>query len=132
KLRVALTSNQDTLQKLQREFAQLDARKRALEEVNFSRAVDMILGSDLDGIHGTLAQLGSVDGPYATALEMAMGGRIQNIVVDDDHVAKEGIEHLKRHRGGRATFLPLTKIRPARPLPVLPNASGVVDYAINL
>ena len=60
------------------------------------------------GIHGVVADLISVDKEYETAIETALGGRIQNIVTDSEETAKRLIEHLKRNRYGRATFLPLT------------------------
>ena len=62
------------------------------------------------GIHGVVADLISVEKEYATAIETALGGRIQNIVTDSEETAKRLIEHLKRNRFGRATFLPLTSI----------------------
>ncbi|MBQ7536453.1 MAG: chromosome segregation protein SMC [Stomatobaculum sp.] len=62
------------------------------------------------GIHGVVADLISVDKKYETAIETALGGKIQNIVTDSEETAKRLIEHLKRNRFGRATFLPLTSI----------------------
>jgi chromosome segregation protein len=111
---------------------QLTAQKRAYEDVQFGRAVDMILQSDLDGVHGTLSQLADVPSDYTLALEIALGGRMQNLVVDNERVAQAGIEWLKNRRGGRATFLPLNKLNPARSLPRLPNGGGIVDFAVNL
>lgn len=130
--RVNLTQTQTKHQEFHREYVQLEARQRAYEEVNFTRAVDTILRSGLSGVHGTVAQLGDVNQDYALAMEIALGGRIQNIVVDDDQVASEGIRLLQENRAGRATFLPLNKIQGARGLPSLPNEPGVIDYAVNL
>lgn len=130
--RVALNKTLERYTGAHRQYVQLEAKKRAYDEVNFSRAVEAVLDSDLDGIHGTLAQLGTVEKDFAVAMEIAMGGRVQNIVVDDDEVAKDGIHYLKETRSGRATFLPLNKIQPARRLPALPRHSGVIDYAVNL
>lgn len=127
-----LNEVQNKFQQFSREYIQLEARQRAYEEVNFTRAVDTILRAGLPGVHGTIAQLGDVDQSYALALEIALGGRIQNIVVDDDRVASEGIRLLQQSKSGRATFLPMNKIQRARPLPALPNVSGVVDFAVNL
>ena len=67
-------------------------------------------------IHGTIAQLGKVDRRYAAALEVAAGNRMQAVVVDNDGDAAEAIEFLKRRKGGRATFLPLNKMRDSRRL----------------
>ncbi len=130
--RVNLNTAQSKFQELHREHIQLEARQRAYEEVNFTRAVDTILRSGLKGVHGTVAQLGDVNQEYALAMEIALGGRIQNIVVDDDQVASDGIRLLQENRAGRATFLPMNKIQGSRGLPPLPNEPGVIDYAVNL
>lgn len=63
------------------------------------------------GIHGTLAQLISVDKEYETAVEVALGGALQNIVTSTEEDAKRMIEHLKKNRLGRATFLPISSIK---------------------
>jgi chromosome segregation protein len=130
--RVNLNQAQAKFNELNREYLQLEARMRAYDEVGFGRAVDTILKSGLEGVHGTVAQLGDVNPEYALAMEIALGGRIQNIVVDNDAIASEGIRILQDSRAGRATFLPLNKIQSYRGLPPLPRESGVVDYAFNL
>ncbi len=66
------------------------------------------------GIHGVVADLIKVDKNYETAIEIALGGSIQNIVTDNEATAKALIEFLKKNKAGRATFLPLTSISPAR------------------
>ncbi len=130
--RVDLNQLQGKYNELNREYIQLEARQKAMDEVNFARSVETILNSGMKGVHGTLAQLGQVDEEFALAMEIAIGGRIQNIVVDNDQVASEGIDLLNQRKAGRATFLPLNKIQAARGLPPLPNDPGVVDYAMNL
>ena len=67
----------------------------------------------LGGIHGSVAQLISVEKGYETAVEIVMGAALQNIIVENETAAKQGIEYLKRSGGGRATFLPLDTIKPA-------------------
>ena len=64
----------------------------------------------IHGIHGVVADLITVQKEYEVAIEIALGGSIQNIVTDSEHTAKQLIEHLKRNKFGRATFLPLTSI----------------------
>ena len=66
----------------------------------------------LQGVFGPVAGLLSVDERYALAIETALGGAMQNIVVDSQDTGKTAIELLKRLDGGRATFLPLSSIRP--------------------
>ncbi len=62
------------------------------------------------GIHGVVADLIDVPKEYEIAIETALGGSLQNIVTDSEQTAKTLIEHLKRNKFGRATFLPLTAI----------------------
>ena len=64
-------------------------------------------------IHGPLSSLINVDQEYITAIETALGGSLQNIVVDDEATAKAAMYALKRANAGRATFYPITAIRPA-------------------
>ncbi len=125
------------LLKLQQEYAIAEARVRASEHGgSYSKAVDMVIGAarqeDLFGIHGTIAQLGKVDQQYSTALEIAAGNRMQAVVVDTDADAAEAIEYLKRRKGGRATFLPLNKMKDSRRLDNLSYENGVIGYAIDL
>lgn len=128
---------ENRLHSLQQEYTITEARVRASEQGGgYSRAVEMVIGAarqeDLLGIHGTIAQLGKVDRQYSTALEIAAGNRMQAIVVDTDANAAEAIEYLKRRKGGRATFLPLNKMRESRRLEDLSYESGVIGYAIDL
>ena len=68
--------------------------------------------SRFPGIHGVLADLIQVEKRYETAIETALGGALQNVVTDNEQTAKLCIEHLKKNRLGRATFLPLTTVKP--------------------
>ncbi|HHW30792.1 MAG TPA: chromosome segregation protein SMC, partial [Clostridiaceae bacterium] len=63
------------------------------------------------GIHGALAQLLKVDKKYEIAIEMALGGALQNIVTTSEEDAKKAIEKLKETKMGRATFLPITSVK---------------------
>lgn len=64
------------------------------------------------GLLGVVADLIQVDEKYITAVETALGGNIQNIVTENEQVAKDMIQFLKKNRFGRATFLPLTTVTP--------------------
>ncbi len=63
--------------------------------------------SSESGVIGVVADLFKTDKKYETAIEVALGGNIQNIVTEDTETAKRMIEMLKREKAGRATFLPL-------------------------
>lgn len=125
------------LHKLQQEYALAEARVRAAENSGgYSKSVDLVLRAagknELFGVHGTIAQLGKVDRRYSKALEIAAGNRMQALVVDMDSDAAEAIEYLKRRKGGRATFLPLNKMRRPGRLDPLSYENGVIGYAIDL
>ncbi len=63
------------------------------------------------GLVGVVADIIKVEQTYEVAIETALGGNIQNIVTDDEETAKKMIAYLKKHKFGRATFLPLTSIQ---------------------
>ncbi len=63
------------------------------------------------GIHGPVAQLIAVEERYETAVEISLGGALQNVVTDDEFAAKRAIEYLKQNHLGRATFLPKTSVK---------------------
>lgn len=62
------------------------------------------------GVCGTVASLCTVPAQYSVAIETALGGAMQNLVVVDEDAAKHWIRFLAEHKAGRATFLPLTTI----------------------
>ncbi len=86
----------------------------------------------LKGIHGPVAGLISVSNKYAVAVETALGGAMQNVVVDSQSVGKAAIEMLKRTDGGRATFLPLDTIKPNSLSRVPSKEEGFVGIASEL
>ena len=90
----------------------------------------------LQGIRGTVAELIAVEAMYDTALEVALGGHLQDVVVDRWQHAEAAIEMLKRARAGRATFQPIDTIARRdnqRPAPrELQNAAGVHGIAAEL
>ena len=65
----------------------------------------------LRGVVGPVSSLIKTENRYSTAVEIALGAAIQNIVVQDEGAAKRAIALLKERGAGRATFLPLTNIR---------------------
>lgn len=115
-----------------RKLADLEAAKRVYQSDSRNSAVEAVVTSGMQGVHNTLASLTKVDRQYNDALEAAMGGRANFVVVDDEDVASRAIELLKTSNAGRATFLPMTKIAKSPSRLNLPKAKGVVDFAINL
>lgn len=88
----------------------------------------------IPGIHGVVADIITTTKKYETAIETALGGSIQNIVTDSENTAKRLIEHLKKNRYGRATFLPLTSMERRQKFgyPEALNETGVLGLASDL
>ena len=86
------------------------------------------------GIVGVVADIIKVDKEYETAIEIALGGSIQNIVTEDEETAKKMIEFLKKSRFGRATFLPLTSVAKPQEFKILDalKENGVIGLADTL
>jgi chromosome segregation protein len=119
-------------QEKQRQLDKLETQQQIQQEVQGTGALKILEKAKLKGLCGIVAQLGRVEPEYQTALEIAAGARMGNIVVEDDQGGANGIEILKRERGGRATFLPLNKIQASRNIGPLKGVPGAIDYALNL
>ncbi len=66
----------------------------------------------IDGIIGPVADVIQVPQPYQVAIDIALGGSAQHIIVENDQTAKQAINYLRQNRAGRATFLPKPNIKP--------------------
>lgn len=64
------------------------------------------------GIYGSVADIISVGERYEVAIETALGQGMQNIICENEESAKRAIEFLKKNNYGRATFLPLSTVKP--------------------
>lgn len=98
---------------------QARSRKEVLEEMQedysgFFHGVKEVLKerAKLTGIEGAVAELVQVDKLYETAIETALGSGAQSIVVQTEANARDAINLLKKNRSGRATFLPLSVMKP--------------------
>lgn len=67
----------------------------------------------LTGVLGPVGELFHVPARYALALETALGGAMQNLLVEDEQAGKAVLQLVKRRDGGRITCLPLTALRPS-------------------
>ncbi|MEG4321178.1 MULTISPECIES: chromosome segregation protein SMC [unclassified Microcoleus] len=118
----------------QRKLDKLEVQFQAQQEASGTFTAKIIAQSGIGGVCGLVAQLGRVEPRFQLALEIAAGGRMGNMVVENDSVGAAAIELLKQKRAGRMTFLPLNKIRGGR-FSVNENlrrAAGFVDAAVNL
>lgn len=110
---------QQDLFKQERETQSLETRLTSLQQMHDSYAgyyqgvrTVMQAKHHLRGIEGTVADLIQVEERYQLAIDTALGGALQHIVVSDDYAAREAVNYLKQQRAGRATFLPRPNIRP--------------------
>ena len=90
---------------------------RAMERdfESYQKSVKMVMQEaqrgSLRGIHGPVSRLIRTEDSYTVAIEIALGGAMQQIIVDNEQDGKAAISYLKRIGGGRATFLPISVIR---------------------
>ena len=115
-----------------RKFTDMEAQRRAVSASGSSIPITTVMNAHLEGVHAPLMQLGTVDEEYSLALDIAFGGRLAHIVVDDTHAAYVAMELLNSSKAGRATFIPLNKVKKAPSKLQLPKNKGVIDFAINL
>ncbi|MFM0779029.1 chromosome segregation protein SMC [Streptococcus suis] len=119
------------------------ARQSSLEAIlknhsNFYAGVKAVLQAapSLGGIIGAVSEQLTFDTRYQTALEIALGGASQNVIVEDEATAKRAIAFLKEKRQGRATFLPLTTIKPRQlsglQVSLLESSEGFLGLASDL
>ncbi len=99
---------------------QKESRIKMLQDLErnmdgYSGAVKAVMrqskSNALGGICGVLSQLINVESEYSTAVEVALGGAMQNIVTENEADAKRAIYYLKQNKVGRATFLPVSAIK---------------------
>ncbi|HFI0160132.1 TPA: chromosome segregation protein SMC [Streptococcus suis] len=119
------------------------ARQSSLEAIlknhsNFYAGVKAVLQAapSLGGIIGAVSEQLTFDTRYQTALEIALGGASQNVIVEDEATAKRAIAFLKEKRQGRATFLPLTTIKlrqlSGQQVSLLESSEGFLGLASDL
>ena len=103
------------------EMREMEARQKILEDMSremdgYSHAVRSVVhyARDLNDsrVRGPVSQLISVPEKYETALDMVLGATQQHVITEDEETAKEMIEYLRENRLGRATFLPMTTVKP--------------------
>ncbi|NLX70903.1 MAG: chromosome segregation protein SMC [Clostridiales bacterium] len=84
----------------------------------FSRAIYRIVAESrrnkllANKICGVVAELIEVPREYELAIEIALGNSLQHIVTESEEDAKYLIEFLRKNKYGRATFLPISSVRP--------------------
>lgn len=124
----SLVSRRDTMREMANDY---DGFMHGVKEV--LKAKDR---SELRGIRGAVAELVKVPAEVEVAMETALGGALQHVVVDSEANGREAIAFLKRRQLGRATFLPLDVIRgrsiPESEIRAIEGMEGFVGIGVNL
>ncbi len=137
----ALAEARTKSQELLREKSVLGSRREALENLveryeGYGGSIKSVMEQKktVKGILGVVADLISSDKKYETAIETALGGRIQNVVTDTEETARELIGFLKKNRLGRVTFLPLDAVKGDKefPQPAALKENGAIGCASDL
>ena len=108
-----------TLNTMNVDYNSKSSKKKILEGMEndyagYAKSVKAVLKSDelkRLAIYGTVSGLIDVNKEYVTAIEIALGGALQNIIVESEEDAKTAIAYLRRNNAGRATFLPVTSVK---------------------
>ena len=108
------------------------------EKEGFQRSVKALL-KDCEkikelgkGVRGAIAELIDVPENIETAIEMALGASMQNIVTDNEQDAKRLIEYLRKNNLGRASFLPISNVKGKKIEKIKGNNAGVLGVASDL
>jgi chromosome segregation protein len=125
----ALISRRDTMKELQNDY---DGFQHGVKEVLKAKNKP----SGLQGVHGAVAELIKMPAHLEVAVETALGAGMQNIVMENESLARKAIAMLKERHLGRATFLPLDVIKPRsisqQELKPLQEMQGFVGVAADL
>ncbi len=139
-LETALRAREEIHQQAARNVYRIQTRLELLqrfrsESAGYASGVRAVLQAShsggLNGILGTVASQIEVEPGLERAIEAALGGALQNLVVGSWRDAHDAIGFLKRSRSGRATFLPLDRLRSDRPIPA-PGMGGIAGNAAEL
>ena len=129
-------------QQLEMDVLALEQRTAMLREMEkdysgYTRAVKTVMQEAgrglLRGVNGTVGSLVKTEDAYAVAVETALGGSMQDIIVDDEESGKACISLLKRRDAGRGTFLPVKTMSGSRlTAKGLDRQEGFVGVALDL
>ena len=133
-LKIANMTNEMRMKKSRHDFL-VETEK---EKEGYIKSVkDLLLDCEKDpelekGMHGVLANIISVPQEYAVAIEMCLGASIQNIVTETEQDAKKLVEHLRKNKLGRASFLPISSVKGRKIENIKGNKQGIVGVASDL
>lgn len=133
KLNEELRIYEKRLKEVRQKLEEVLKEKGAIEKEvgNVPKIVEVF--KEIRGVYGTVSDLIKVKNyEHITAIEVAGGGRLRYIVVENENVAKECIDLAKKLNLGRFSFIPLNRIGvESKPLRY-PRIKGAIDFAVNL
>lgn len=111
---------EDMSETMKAEKEALFSRLKVLEDMErdhggYSRAVKALMSEHnniVKGFCGVVGEMIKVPSQYVIAIEIALAGSVQSIITNTENDAKLLIEHLKEQKSGRATFLPISSVKP--------------------
>lgn len=124
---------QSKIESKRAEIANIDSMISRLQTITGDEETKIsssLKDSGIRGIRGTVGELFRVEPKYATAIKAAIGPRMKFLIVEDEHVALDCIDFLKKNHLGRLTFLPLNKIK--GPKTEIRVGKGIVGLAQKL
>ena len=122
RIKAAIEDKTKTQQSLLKEINEKNSRMRVLSEFKkdyegYYGGVKAILKlrdnntRGYEGIRGAVGEIITMPANLETAIEIALGGAVQNIIADTQEDVKSAINYLKHNRLGRATFLPMNAVK---------------------
>jgi chromosome segregation protein len=113
-------------------------KKVAESSDGYFKGVKMIMNKEIRGVLGPILSLIEIPDKFLKAIEISAGSNLQDVVVENASVATECIEFLRSNKGGRASFLPLDRIKPTslsytfRDEKIYGTANEIVKFPFNI
>lgn len=132
RLQGRISINESKIESKRSEISSLDSMISKMQDMIGEKGMKKSskLKDNIEGVYGSIGELVRVDPKYSTAIDAALGARKRYIVVDNDDTALKCIKFLRSNKLGRATFLPLNKIKGPKRKPM--RGKGVIGLAISL
>jgi len=140
-----LSKNKELQRACTSKLQEIDYKSKLLSELEnsyegYSNSVKSILSykksnpGEFSGVVGAVGELITVDKRFEVAIEIALGASVQNVVTKTENDAKTVIEYLKKNNAGRATFLPISTVKPRTSAlnKALLKEQGVLGVALDL
>ena len=129
-----IESNKLAVERYKEMMQKLLAFEEKQRQQSMSRAVQEVLRLNKPSVYGTISSLCKIPSKYDVAMEVCAGSHMHDIVAADSDTVVGCVKYLKDNKIGRATFLPLDKVkeRDNSYLKKLLKENGAIDFAINL